>query len=93
MSAKRWEVWVCPKHGICRDDGDFVEGQDPQHANANDPDGWTGVLYCGYSHDSEGCYQEVEQIWVVPENPANPNWSTNEPAEDLYRELPNNGNG
>jgi hypothetical protein len=68
MTMLRWEVWVCPKHGIRPDDAGFIEGQNPAIANAADPDGWTGVMYCGYvdSH-SEPCYEEVRQIVVVPE--------------------------
>jgi hypothetical protein len=64
-----WEVWVCPVHGVRPDDGDFIEGQNPAQATSDDPDGWTGVLYCGYGTriGGEPCYEEVRQIVVVPE--------------------------
>ena len=68
--SERWKVWVCPRHGIRLDDAEFIEGQDPNLANANDPDGWTGVLYCGARDGDEACYEEVRQIIVVPETPS-----------------------
>lgn len=69
MKPERYEVWLCRKHGVCPDDSEFVEGQDPDQATPSDPDGWTGRFYCGYTYDKEGCYVEVRQVNVIELTP------------------------
>lgn len=73
--TQKFEVWVCPKHGIV-DENDLIDFMDSP-STAFDPDGYSDRYYCNQCNTELGIPPETTLVEVVPRSE----------LDDLPREL------